>query len=110
MYLSGKEIRNVLQEQWKEETRMLQISGIRYSWKNNIVQTISLDDGTPLRDDQIYSVVVNSFLANGGDKFLTFKEGRNRSEGPTDQEAFANFIRSISHIDTLPQNFLQKIY
>ncbi|PEJ39228.1 bifunctional metallophosphatase/5'-nucleotidase [Bacillus pseudomycoides] len=110
MYLSGKEIRNVLQEQWKEETRMLQISGIRYSWKNNIIQTISLDDGTPLRDDQIYSVVVNSFLANGGDKFLTFKEGRNRSEGPTDQEAFANFIRSISHIDTLPQNFLQKIY
>lgn len=110
MDLSGQEIRNVLQEQWKDETRMLQISGIRYTWKNNIVQNIFLEDGTPLRNDQIYSVVVNSFLANGGDKFMTFKLGKNRTQGPTDQESFANYIRSISHIDTFPQNFIQKIY
>ncbi|MDM5187732.1 bifunctional metallophosphatase/5'-nucleotidase [Bacillus sp. DX4.1] len=110
MDLSGKEIRNILQEQWKEETRMLQISGIRYTWKNKIIQSISLEDGTPLQEDRIYSVTVNSFLANGGDKFMTFKTGRNRTEGPTDQEAFANFIRSISRIDTLPQNYIQKIY
>ncbi|MEI4620852.1 hypothetical protein [Bacillus cereus] len=49
-------------------------------------------------------------LANGRDKFTTFKTGRNRTEYPTDQEAFANYIRSISHIDTFPQNFIQKIY
>ncbi|PEY30286.1 bifunctional metallophosphatase/5'-nucleotidase [Bacillus cereus] len=110
MDLSGKEIRNALQEQWKDETRMLQISGIRYNWKNNLIEAISLENGTPLQDDQIYSVVTNSFLANGGDKFMTFKAGRNRTEGPTDQEAFANYIRSISHIDTFPQNFIQKIY
>ncbi|WP_459501581.1 bifunctional metallophosphatase/5'-nucleotidase [Bacillus sp. C1] len=110
MELSGKEIRNVLQEQWKEETRMLQVSGIRYSWKNNLIQSISLENGTPVQDNQTYSVVANSFLANGGDNFITFKTGRNRIEGPTDQEAFANYIRSISHINTLPQNFIQKIY
>ncbi|KEK23703.1 bifunctional metallophosphatase/5'-nucleotidase [Bacillus gaemokensis] len=110
MDLSGAEIRNALQEQWKEETRMLQILGIHYTWKNHTIQTISLDDGTPLHDDQIYSVVVNSFLANGGDKFMTFKLGKNRTEGPTDQESFANFIRSVTHINTLPQNFIQKIY
>lgn len=110
MELSGKEIRNILQEQWKEETRMLQISGLRYSWKNNLIQSISLENGTPLQDDQTYSVVANSFLANGGDKFITFKSGRNRIEGPTDQEAFANYIRSISHIDTIPQNSIQKTY
>ncbi|MDZ5610061.1 bifunctional metallophosphatase/5'-nucleotidase [Bacillus pseudomycoides] len=110
MELSGKEIRNVLQEQWQGETRILQVSGIRYSWKNNVIQTISLENGRPLQDDQTYSVVVNSFLANGGDKFITFKTGRNRIKGPTDQEAFANFIRSTSHINTLPQNFIQKNY
>ncbi|PGY01908.1 bifunctional metallophosphatase/5'-nucleotidase [Bacillus cereus] len=110
MELSGKEIRNILQEQWKEETRMLQISGLRYSWKNNLIQSISLENGTPLQDDQTYSVVANSFLANGGDKFITFKSGRNRIEGPTDQEAFANYIRSISHIDTIPQDSIQKTY
>ncbi|MEN1935473.1 bifunctional UDP-sugar hydrolase/5'-nucleotidase [Paenibacillus sp. 102] len=110
MELSGKEIRTVLQEQWQDDTRILQVSGIRYSWKNNVIQAISLENGTPLQDDQTYSVVVNSFLANGGDKFTTFKGGRNRTEGPSDQEAFANYIRSISHIDTFPQNFIQKIY
>ncbi|WP_410981916.1 bifunctional metallophosphatase/5'-nucleotidase [Bacillus cereus] len=110
MDLSGKDIRNILQEQWKEETRMLQTSGIRYTWKNSITQSIFLEDGTPLRDDQTYSVVVNSFLANGGDKFITFQSGKNRTEGPTDQEAFADYIRSISHIDALPQNFIQKNY
>lgn len=110
MELSGKEIRNALQEQWKEETHMLQISGIRYSWKNKMVESISLENGAPLKDDQIYSVVVNSFLANGGDHFTTFKTGRNRTVGPTDQEALATFIRSNPDMEKIPELYIQKIY
>ncbi|MGR5985932.1 5'-nucleotidase C-terminal domain-containing protein [Bacillus cytotoxicus] len=110
MDLSGKEIRRALQEQWEGETRILQVSGLRYSLKDYTLQNISLENGTPLRDNEVYSVVINSFLANGGDKFSVFKAGRNRIEGPTDQEALANYIRSISYINTLPQSFIQKNY
>ncbi|EMA6342035.1 bifunctional metallophosphatase/5'-nucleotidase [Bacillus cytotoxicus] len=110
MELSGKEIRRALQEQWKDETRILQVSGLRYSLKDYTLQNISLENGIPLRDNEVYSVVINSFLANGGDKFSVFKAGRNQIEGPTDQEALANYIRSISYINTLPQSFIQKSY
>ncbi|PHA03676.1 bifunctional metallophosphatase/5'-nucleotidase [Bacillus pseudomycoides] len=109
MDLTGKEIRSALHEQWTDEIRMLQVSGICYTWKENEVKSILLENGEPLQDDATYSVVVNSFLANGGDKFTIFQKGRNRVEGPTDQEAFANFIRSTPSFENIQANHIQKI-
>ncbi|MDC2866006.1 MULTISPECIES: bifunctional metallophosphatase/5'-nucleotidase [unclassified Bacillus (in: firmicutes)] len=109
MELTGKEIQSVLHEQWDDEVRMLQVSGICYTWEKNEVKSISLENGEPLQDDTTYSVVVNSFLANGGDKFTIFQKGRNRVEGPTDQEAFANFIRSTPSLENIRVNHIQKI-
>ncbi|MEH6891743.1 bifunctional metallophosphatase/5'-nucleotidase [Bacillus sp. JJ864] len=109
MDLTGKEIRNVLHEQWDDEIRMLQVCGIRYTWGKNGVESITLENGEPLQDHTTYSVVVNSFLANGGDKFTIFQKGRNRVEGPTDQEAFANFIRSNPSLENVQGNHIQKV-
>ncbi|MCM3734693.1 bifunctional metallophosphatase/5'-nucleotidase [Bacillus cytotoxicus] len=110
MELTGKEIQSVLHEQWDDEIRILQVSGIRYTWGKNGVESITLENGEPLQDHTTYSVAVNSFLANGGDKFTIFQKGRNRVEGPTDQEAFANFIRSNPSLENIQRNHIQKIY
>ncbi|MGG0187719.1 bifunctional metallophosphatase/5'-nucleotidase [Bacillus rhizoplanae] len=109
MDLTGREIRSALHEQWTDEIRMLQVSGIRYTWKENKLISITLENGELLEDDATYSVVVNSFLANGGDKFTIFQKGRNHVEGPTDQEAFANFIRSIPSLESIQANHIQKL-
>ncbi|WP_440603209.1 bifunctional metallophosphatase/5'-nucleotidase [Bacillus sp. GB_SG_008] len=109
MDLTGREIRSALHEQWTDEIRMLQVSGIRYTWKENKLVSITLENGEPLEDDATYSVVVNSFLANGGDKFTIFQKGRNRVEGPTDQEAFANYIRSTPSLESIQSNHIQKL-
>ena len=109
MDLTGKEIQSVLQEQWGDEIRILQVSGICYTWEKNEVKSITLENGEPLQEHKTYSVVVNSFLANGGDKFTIFQKGRNRVEGPTDQEAFANFIRSTPSLENVQVNHIQKI-
>ncbi len=39
---------------------------------------IKLADGTPLQDEKLYKVVTNDFQADGGDKYIMFKEGQNR--------------------------------
>lgn len=39
---------------------------------------IKLADGTPLDDNKLYKVVTNDFQADGGDKYVMFKDGQNR--------------------------------
>ncbi|HYF83927.1 MAG TPA: 5'-nucleotidase C-terminal domain-containing protein [Clostridia bacterium] len=39
---------------------------------------ITLADGTPLQDEKLYKVVTNDFQADGGDKYIMFKDGQNR--------------------------------
>jgi 2',3'-cyclic-nucleotide 2'-phosphodiesterase / 3'-nucleotidase / 5'-nucleotidase len=39
---------------------------------------IKLADGKPLEDEKLYKVVTNDFQADGGDKYIMFKDGQNR--------------------------------
>ena len=62
----------------KGTTRMLQISGIQYTWDANKpngekVTNIRLTNGEELSPSKMYSVVANAFLASGGDGFVSFK-------------------------------------
>ena len=73
--LTGDQIRRLLNQQWQEGyTRMLQISGLTYTWDGSkpvgerIVELHKLD-GTPIEADAVYTVTVNAFLADGGDNF-----------------------------------------
>lgn len=108
MNLTGNQIREVLNQQWQSNaTRMLQISGLTYTWDSNQppgnkVINIHLPDGTDLDPNKSYTVVANGFLAGGGDSFTVFREGTNRETGPVDLDALVDYIKTIPQ----PFNYL----
>jgi 5'-nucleotidase len=50
-----------------------------------------------------YTVTVNSFLAEGGDRFSVFTQGVNKTRGPVDLQALSGYIEG------LPQPFSASI-
>jgi 5'-nucleotidase len=100
MNLTGSQIRDVLNQQWQpNSTRILQISGFSYSWYDSQpsgekIKDIYLPDGTKLDSDKIYSVTVNTYLADGGDNFTVFRKGTNRVTGPSDIDALVDYIQN----------------
>lgn len=107
--LTGSQIREILNQQWQPDTaRILQISGFTYSWDDrqpagSKIQEIYLPNGTKLDPDKIYSVTVNTYLADGGDNFTAFRNGKNRVTGPMDIDALEKYIKQ------LPQPFSSAI-
>ncbi|WP_369902103.1 bifunctional UDP-sugar hydrolase/5'-nucleotidase [Bacillus manliponensis] len=97
--LTGQDIRDILNQQWqKSTTRMLQISGMKYTWDANKpdgekVTNIQLANGEELVASQTYTVVANAFLASGGDGFVAFRNGKNSETGPTDLEALVDYVK-----------------
>jgi 2',3'-cyclic-nucleotide 2'-phosphodiesterase (5'-nucleotidase family) len=64
-----------------DRVRVLQVSGLRYSYDlsrpaGSRITGVTLDGGSALDPSARYSVVVEGFLASGGDGFTVFKEGR----------------------------------
>lgn len=104
MTLTGQQIINLLNQQWENgKTRMLQISGLAYTWSNNQVNGVYLPDGTAINPTAEYTVTANSFLAGGGDGFTVFNEGENREVGPVDLDALVNYVKKQ------PQSFTAEI-
>ncbi|MEH6989637.1 bifunctional metallophosphatase/5'-nucleotidase [Cytobacillus firmus] len=109
MNLPGSQIREILNQQWQPDTtRILQISGFTYSWDDrkpagSKIKEIYLPNGTKLDPDKIFSVTVNTYLADGGDNFTAFKNGTNRVTGPMDIDALEKYIQQ------LPQPFSSAI-
>ncbi|MDF2037002.1 5'-nucleotidase C-terminal domain-containing protein [Cytobacillus oceanisediminis] len=101
MNLTGSQIRDVLNQQWQPNTtRILQISGFTYSWSDSQpagekIKDIYLPDGTKLDPNKIYSVTVNTYLADGGDNFTVFRKGKERMTGPNDLDALVNYIQNL---------------
>lgn len=97
MTLTGQQVIDLLNQQWQNgKTRMLQISGLTYTWSNNKVVGVYLPDGTPINPAAEYTVTANSFLAGGGDDFTIFNEGKNREVGPVDLDALVNYVKEQS--------------
>lgn len=113
MDMTGRQIINLLNAQWgganTQTPRVLQVSGIVYSWQARIPAGKRIDvnrvliGAKPLDLNAVYSVTVNSFMASGGDHFSEFTAGRNRVLGPKDLDAL------VSYIGTLPQPFSASI-
>lgn len=60
------------------------------------VLEITLDSGAILRDDELYTITVNDFLAAGGDGFATLLEAEGRVEvGITDLDALIEYLREL---------------
>ncbi|AZP11743.1 bifunctional metallophosphatase/5'-nucleotidase [Undibacterium parvum] len=103
MQLTGEKILALLQQQWqggsKANPKKLFVSdGFSYRWKAgaepaNMLQDVRLH-GLALDPLKQYTVVVNSFLADGGDGFTVFKQGTERKVLGRDLEAFEQYMRA----------------
>ncbi|MBI2254419.1 MAG: bifunctional metallophosphatase/5'-nucleotidase [Proteobacteria bacterium] len=116
MDLTGRQIHTLLEQQWLNQPadrkpRMLQISnGFSYCYDDGraegtkiLAETIQLG-GARLVPDRQYRVVVNSFLADGGDRFVVLKDGINRVQGDSDLNAFKDYAgRNVAHLPAAPQ-------
>ena len=49
-------------------------------------------NGEPLREDELYRVTTNSFLASGGDNFTILRDGVDQLGGPQDVDALEAYI------------------
>ncbi|MBE3590166.1 MAG: bifunctional 2',3'-cyclic-nucleotide 2'-phosphodiesterase/3'-nucleotidase [Firmicutes bacterium] len=81
----------------------LQVSGITFTWdwskpKGQRVSDVKLADGTPVDPNATYTVVVNNFMAAGGDDFNTLKSiptERKVDTGIIDSDVFIAYLKSL---------------
>jgi len=103
MDLSGAQIRQVLEEQWQPAgssrpfMRLGTSTGFAYTYDPNAVAGSRILemrlDGAPIADQDVIKVVVNSFLAAGGDNFTTLAEGVNKADsGRVDLTAQVDYL------------------
>ncbi len=88
MTLTGQQLKDALEQQWAEpkRPRVLQVSsGFSYSWDNSkgdgeriIAETMTLN-GARIDPVARYRVTVNNYLAEGGDGFVAFTQGSDRT-------------------------------
>lgn len=111
MKMTGAQIDDLLERQWLGQTtpRMLQISGISYSWSESAPVGSKVDPanvfvgGAPLDLAAVYTVTANSFLADGGDNFTTFKFATDKIVWGIDLDALVEYVQQ------LPQPFTASI-
>lgn len=100
MTLTGAQMKALLNQQWTEtSTKIGQIAGFTYSYDDSkpigqrIVE-IKKADGTPLQDSATYTIVVNDFMATGGDGYTELTKGTNREAGPVDLDATIEYLKT----------------
>jgi 5'-nucleotidase len=119
MDLTGAQIDTMLEQQWCTQTgapRILSASaGFTYTWDGSIpqatcdkVSNIAIG-GTPVNPAATYRVTVNSFLADGGDRFFVLREGTNRAGGALDLDAFEAYLAGTTAASPLQTPALNRI-
>ncbi|MCE4554890.1 bifunctional metallophosphatase/5'-nucleotidase [Roseateles cellulosilyticus] len=99
--MTGQQLRDMLQSQLPKagaQPHLLQPSWtLRYRWRTAADGTPELGDvlvdGRPLEPGRDYRVVVNGFLAEGGETQGGFRLGRNRAVLGTDIDALTETLR-----------------
>jgi len=97
--LTGQQLYDVLNQQWLNQRipRMLQVSGLRYEWNGSRPVgdrvTAVWANGLAVDRTQTYTVTVNSYLAQGGDRFTEFSKGKRLREGPLDIDALTTYLQ-----------------
>jgi 5'-nucleotidase len=101
MDLTGAELLRLLEQQWQGEdkTRLLQVSGLRFTWSRAArpgarVSQVAVG-GAPLDPRATYRVVVNAFLASGGDGFTVLADGRRRAVMGQDLDALVRYVKGL---------------
>ena len=109
MDLTGAQVAAVLEEQWQPEgssrpfLKLGVSEGLEYTYDPTApagerITRVTLD-GVELDPAATYSVVVNSFLASGGDNFATLAEGTDvQDSGRVDLQAFVDYMETFSPV------------
>jgi len=112
MDLTGAQLKEILELQWKETGDRPKLHlGISEGFEYYYTQTSERSGvvhqmrylGDVIEDDDVLRVVVNSFLATGGDGFTPFADGVNRADtGQVDLEATVNYFAAHEVVDPAP--------
>jgi 5'-nucleotidase len=117
MTLTGAQIDALLEQQWDAAgTRILQVSnGFTYSYSASALMGSKVDPatillhGAPLDPAASYRVTMNSFLADGGDRFTVFTQGTDRITGMIDLDALVLYFGANSPVAPGPQNRITRV-
>ncbi|MBU1109054.1 MAG: bifunctional metallophosphatase/5'-nucleotidase [Candidatus Riflebacteria bacterium] len=100
MQLSGSEIEELFSISASLQRGLLQVAGASYEFSNRSDKGFALESfligGAPVDPERIYTVCTNSFLADGGDNFTTFRKGRNLQYGRQQRDVVSEYIASRS--------------
>jgi 2',3'-cyclic-nucleotide 2'-phosphodiesterase (5'-nucleotidase family) len=102
MKLTGKQILKILEQDARMEHGILQVSGIKVQYDlsepvGSRVKEVYIGTG-PLELNKTYTVTTVDFLAVGGDKFSTFKQGRNIVYGKALRDIFVSHLKKHSPV------------
>ena len=109
MTLTGAQLQAVIEQQFDNPApgrqRILQISaGFTYTYDLKKAAGDRVSDmqlhGKAVDPTAPYRIVVNSFLAEGGDRFTVLRNGTDRLGGALDLEAFRNYLRTMEQAGT----------
>ena len=100
---TGRQIRALLEQQFASGTNTAERPNMlmpsrgftyRYDLSKPAGQRVSdlRLNGQPIRDDAVYRVTMNSFLATGGDNFTVFAQGTDPVGGPQDLDALEAYV------------------
>ena len=102
MTLTGAQLKTLLESQWRGSAARPQFlqpsSTLTYAWRDGpaprarVIEESIVIAGKPWQRDATYRVTVNSYLAAGGDRFHVFLDGTERSGGPLDVDALAQYL------------------
>ncbi|HWI11043.1 MAG TPA: 5'-nucleotidase C-terminal domain-containing protein, partial [Burkholderiaceae bacterium] len=108
MTLTGAQIKTLLESQQKpHDMTVLQPSeGFTYTWQADAPAGERVRDmrlgGETLVPERDYRVTVNSFMAEGGDGFVTLTRGTARSGGGQDLEALLAYLKGPAERSPVP--------
>ena len=115
MSLTGAQIDTLLEQQFDNplpgQMRILQVSqGFTYTWSasaptgNKVDIASIMINGVPIDPAGVYRVTVNSFLADGGDRFTVLTQGTDRLGGALDLDALIAYFAAFSPVPPGPMD------
>ncbi len=102
MDLTGTRIREILEHSAAREFGIIQVSGMKVKINaanpkgSRVVE--ALVNGGKLEPDRTYRVVTNEFLAAGGDRYTSFKQGKNIAYGDDVRDVFILYLEKNSPV------------
>jgi 5'-nucleotidase len=118
---TGQQIYDVLNQQWNNPAPgsnriMLPSANVRYQWTAGggspqvIDNSVSFDGGATTIDKAAsYRVVMNNFMADGGDGYTVFKSCTNPLGGDVDLDAFTAYLGGHPNLGSPVLNRITKV-